>query len=68
MYSLVAFNIMKLLPLIFIFTLFSSVSCTDNSSATTETESPTYTDEELMTQVQQDAFKYFWIGLTPILN
>ena len=32
---------MKLLPLIFIFTLFSSVSCTDNSSATTGTENPT---------------------------
>ena len=56
---------MKLLPLIFIFTLFSSVSCTDNSSATTGTENPTYTDEELMTQVQQDAFKYFWDWANP---
>ncbi|VXB63705.1 conserved exported hypothetical protein [Flavobacterium sp. 9AF] len=56
---------MKLIPLIFIFTLFSSASCTDNSTSNVENETPTFTDEQLMDQVQQDAFKYFWDWANP---
>lgn len=53
---------MKFFKLLFIFTLFSSVSCSDNGSSTEDPNIPTpaLSDDELMTKVQQDAFKYFW--------
>ncbi len=57
---------MRILQLILIFTLFSSASCSDNNetTATEETNTQpvveTLSDEEIMTKVQQDAFKYFW--------
>lgn len=54
---------MRILNYIFIFLLFSSVSCSDNSGnsdgATTPEPTP-LSDDELMNLVQRDAFKYFW--------
>jgi hypothetical protein len=54
---------MKILNYIFIFLFFSSISCTKDSVNNNENTNPQPTpisDEELMTQVQNDAFKYFW--------
>lgn len=54
---------MKIFKYIFVFVLFTSFSCSENSkSEDIKTEDPIkqLTDAELMTQVQEDAFKYFW--------
>lgn len=55
---------MKIIKLIVIFTFFSSVSCTesnDNNGSDNQEETPVVlSDDELMTQVQRESFRYFW--------
>lgn len=60
---------MKLFKYILTFILFTSFSCSDNSKneePQVEEPTPQLTDDELMTQVQNDAFKYFWDLAHPV--
>ncbi len=58
---------MKILKYLFIVILFSSSSCSeDNKEETTQPSPVALTDDELLTQVQKDAFKYFWDLAHPV--